>query len=145
MTRTIQHKLFFAHPPEMVWEYLTKKELMSQWLMENDFLPLVGHDFQFRSRPLPNLDFDGVVYCKVLEIVPYKKLSYSWKGGPGNGKITMDSVVLWTLEPKEGGTELALLHNGFEKLENLGIYPLMDAGWLKNMQKIAVFLDAPKP
>ena len=144
MERTIQHKLFFTHPPEVVWEYLTKAELISQWLMENDFLPIVGHDFRFRTRPLPNFDFDGILYCKVLEIVPYKKLSYSWKGGPGGGKITMDSVVLWTLDPKEGGTELWLRHSGFKELVNLGIYSAMDTGWLKNMQKIAEFLDAAK-
>jgi uncharacterized protein YndB with AHSA1/START domain len=142
MTGTILHSLFIPHSTEEVWEYLTKTELISQWLMENDFLPQVGHDFQFRTRPMPNFDFDGIVYCKVLEIVPYKKVSYSWKGGPGGGRITLDSLVLWTLEPKEGGTELLLTHTGFQELENFGIYSLMNTGWLKNMQKIDGLLIA---
>ena len=53
MTKSIQHKFFFPHPPEVVWEYLTKAELMEQWLMKNDFQPIVGYDFQFRIKPLP--------------------------------------------------------------------------------------------
>lgn len=79
MTKSIHHKLFFSHPPEVVWGYLTKSELISEWLMENDFKPVVGHQFQFRSKPAPAIDFDGNVYCTVLEIIPFKKLTYSWK------------------------------------------------------------------
>ena len=68
MNKSIKHQLFIAHPPAIVWEYLTKAELIKEWLMENDFAPAVGHQFQFKTRPLPNFDFDGNVYCEVLEI-----------------------------------------------------------------------------
>ncbi len=134
MTRTIKHSFFYAHAPEVVWEYLTKPELIAQWLMENDFEPSIGHAFTFKTRPLPDFDFDGIVYCKVLEIVPLKKLSYSWKGGPGNGKTNLDSVVSWTLVAKDNGTELLLEHSGL--VENVNIYTTMDQGWLKNITKI---------
>ncbi|MES1160792.1 MAG: SRPBCC domain-containing protein, partial [Bacteroidota bacterium] len=82
-----------------------------------------------------------IVYCRVLDIVPFKRLSYSWKCGPGNGKITIDSVVKWKLEPKEGGTELFLEHSGFSKKEDLSMYNALYDGWLKNMQKIAELLN----
>jgi uncharacterized protein YndB with AHSA1/START domain len=142
MANSIKHQFFFPHPVETVWEYLTKSELMAQWLMKNDFQPIVGLDFQFRTNPYPALDFDGIVYCKVLEIVPFKKLSYSWKSGPGEGKITLDSVVVWKLETKEKGTELFLEHSGFEKIENLNLYNGLTDGWLKNMNKIANLINA---
>ena len=90
----------------------------------------------------PSLNFDGIFYCKVLEIVPFKKLSYSWKGGPGDGRITLDSKVVWKLEPKDKGTELFLEHSGFSEIENLAIYNGMTDGWLKNLQKIADLLNA---
>jgi len=141
MTKSIHHKFFFPHPAEVVWEYLTKAELISQWLMENDFLPIIGHDFQFRTKPLPNLNLDGIFYCKVLEIIPFKKLSYSWKSGPGNGKITLDSLVVWTLQAKDNGTELFLEHSGFKEA-NFTLYSIMDEGWLKNIQKIAGRINA---
>src|SRR5215471_5057272 len=142
MTRTIKHSIFYSHGPEMVWEYLTKSELISQWLMPNDFQPRVGHEFTFKTRPLPSFEFDGIVYCKVLEIVPLKKLVYSWKGGPGGGKINLDSIVTFTLMAKSDGTELLLEHSGL--MENVNIYTAMSDGWLKNIRKIDELINATK-
>jgi uncharacterized protein YndB with AHSA1/START domain len=142
MTKSIQHKFFFAHGPQIVWDYLTKPELIEQWLMKNDFLPIIGHDFQFITKPLPDYDFDGIVYCKVLEVIPLKKLSYSWKGGPGNNKITLDSIVVWTLQAKEDGTELSLEHSGFKEMDNAIMYTIMSDGWLKNIHKIDQLIKA---
>jgi len=144
MATSIQHTLFFSHAPEVVWEYLTTSELMTQWLMPNDFQPIVGHDFQFRTQPLPNFGFDGIVYCKVLEIIPYKKLTYSWKGGPGDGQITLDSIVVWTLVAKDNGTELSLDHSGFKEMENAPFYSIMNDGWYKIIRKIAERINAAK-
>ena len=137
MAKTIRQQYFFPHPPEIVWEYLTNAELLALWLMRNDFQPIEGHDFQFRTNPIPSLNFDGICYCRVLEIVPFKKLSYSWKGGPGDGRINLDTMVVWKLEPKDKGTELFLEHSGFSEIENLAIYNGMTDGWLKNLQKMA--------
>lgn len=90
------------------------------------------------------MDFDGTAYCTVLEVEPFKKLSYSWKGGPGQGKITLDSVVEWTLLPKENGTELQLVHTGFKEITNMIIYSAMNGGWLQNMKKIGELLNNAK-
>jgi len=110
--------------------------------MKNNFQAIVGLDFQFRTNPIPSLDFDGIFHCRVLEIVPFKKLSYSWQGGPGEGKITLDSVVEWKLEPKGKGTALFLEHSGFAKEENLNFYKGLTDGWLKQVQKIVDHLNA---
>lgn len=140
MAKSINHQFFFPHPPKTVWEYLTKPELMEQWLMKNDFQPIVGLDFQFRTTPIPSLDFDGIFYCKVIEVTPYKRLSYSWKSGPGKGEITLDSVVVWTLQPKEDGTQVFLEHSGFAKKENLNFYNGLNHGWIEKLEKIAQLL-----
>ena len=141
MKRIIKHQFFFPHPAATVWEYLTKSELLEQWLMKNDFKPTVGHDFQFQTKPIPSLDFDGIIYCTVLEIVPFKKLSYSWRSGSGDGAFSLDSVVVWKLEPNEKGTQLFLEHNGFEKEENLNIYNGLTQGWIEKLQKISNLLN----
>ena len=142
MSKSINHTLFYPQKPELVWEYLTTPALMAQWLMPTDFEPILGHEFTFRTGPLPKFDFDGIVYCRVLEILPPKKLVYSWKGGPGNGQVTMDSVVTWTLTEKDKGTELTLEHSGFKVLTNVDIFNGMNAGWLQNMKKILDRLNA---
>jgi uncharacterized protein YndB with AHSA1/START domain len=141
MQKTIKHQFFFPNSPEDVWEYLTKAELMQQWLMPNNFELILGYDFQFTTKPIPSLQLDGIFHCKVVEIVPFKRLSYSWKGGPGNGEITLDSLVVWTLIPKDNGTELRLEHSGFKEIENFNVYTGMTDGWLQNIQKIANLLN----
>jgi uncharacterized protein YndB with AHSA1/START domain len=143
MTKTIKHTIHYSHKPEAVWEYLTKPELIAQWLMPNDFKPVVGHEFRFTARPMPAFNFDGIIFCKVLELVPNKKLVYSWKGGPEPGKITLDSTVEWTLIPKDNGTEVLLEHKGFATDDAmLQIFTVMDAGWLQNIQKITGLIKA---
>jgi uncharacterized protein YndB with AHSA1/START domain len=142
MPKVIKHNFFFPHPKETVWEYLTKSELLEQWLMKNDFEPVVGHNFHFRTNPIPALNFDGICHCKVLEIVPFEKLSYSWKGGSGNGDVLLDTVVVWTLVSTDSGTNLVLEHSGFGKAEHANFYPGMTDGWLKNVQKIMNHLNS---
>jgi uncharacterized protein YndB with AHSA1/START domain len=141
MASIVTHRYFFPQAPEMVWEYLTRADLMELWLMPNNFEPVLGHDFQFRIKPMPQLNFDGIVYCKVLEIVPHQKLSYSWKCGPGSGEIDLDSLVVWKLIPKDNGTELLLEHTGFKEIENFKMYSAVNDGWLVNIKKIAEFLN----
>jgi len=131
----IKHTWSLDHPVDVVWEYLTTAELLAQWLMENDFKPIVGHKFQFHSKPVAKFGFDGNIYCEVLEIIPFKKLSYSWKGGPGKGKITLDSVVVWTLVPKDNGTLLMLEHKGFTGMKNFIGYLFMNSGWKTKIRK----------
>lgn len=142
MKKIIKHQYFFPHPPKLVWEYLTKAELMELWLMKNTFRPIVGHEFEFRTGPIPSLNFDGIVYCKVLEIVPFKKLSYSWSSGPGEGEITLTSTVVWKLQQTDKGTNVFLEHSGFENEENLNFYNGLNHGWLEKFDNIANLLNA---
>ena len=141
MEKQIQHRYSFAHPPERVWEFLTQPALMEQWLMKNDFQPIVGYAFQFRTNPIASLNFDGIFYCTVLELVPCKKLSYSWNCGPGAGKIDLQSVVVWKLLPTEKGTDLLLNHSGFARKENLDFYNGLYQGWLEKFQKIEKLIN----
>jgi uncharacterized protein YndB with AHSA1/START domain len=131
MQKAITHQFTFSQPPEEVWEYLTNAELLAQWLMPNDFKPLVGHRFQFNAKPKFPLGFDGKIYCEVLEIMPGKKLVYSWKGGLSREKPSLDSIVTWTLTPHQKGTILTLEHKGFKGAKNYLAYIIMNKGWAK--------------
>ena len=68
MKKMIKYNWFFEQSPETVWKYLTTSELMSQWLMKNDFVLMPGRKFMFKANAHPALDFDGNVYCEILEI-----------------------------------------------------------------------------
>ena len=105
MQKEIKQTWNFKQSPQEVWEYLTKPELLSQWLMETDFQPIVGHKFIFTCGK--------TTHCEVLEVKPCIKLSYSWNPGLGTDGKPFVSKVEWTLMPKENGTELLLVHSGF--------------------------------
>lgn len=133
MQRDLLIKWHFPHPPEKVWECLTDPELISQWLMKNDFKPVVGHKFNFYTKPFPKMGFDGIVYCEVLEVVPGRKLVYTWKGGSGPDHINLDTLLVWTLSPKDEGTELVLEHKGFKGWKNYITSLVMGNGWKKHI------------
>lgn len=141
MEKKIQHLFTFQQPREVVWDYLTKPELLEQWLMPNNFKAVVGHKFQFTARAQPRFGFDGNIYCEVLEIVPLKTLSYSWRGGNGAEKVSLDSIVTWTLTEKASETELLLVHSGFKGMRNFIAYLVMNKGWQKIGKRLSKQLN----
>jgi uncharacterized protein YndB with AHSA1/START domain len=137
-TRDIVVEGVLPHAPEAVWRALTTAELIGRWLMPNDFVPMAGHRFTFRSKPMGG--WDGVVECEVLEVEPYRKLVYSWKGGTDDNArygSRLDTLVTWTLEPVQGGTRLRLVHAGFRSPQNDFAFDAMSPGWGRVLQGIA--------
>jgi uncharacterized protein YndB with AHSA1/START domain len=124
----------FPHPPEKLWRALTETPLIAQWLMKNDFEPVVGRKFQFRSEPVPN--WNGVIDCEVLIVDRLKRLSYSWSS------MGLDFVVLWTLTPGEGGTHLRMEQSGFRPGQEQA-YKGANYGWQKflgNLERVVAEL-----
>src|SRR5580658_4590169 len=104
-TRTLVIEREMPHPPEKIWRALTEGQLIEEWLLKNDFRPIVGHRFSFRREPVAN--WNGVIDCEVLVVEPNSRLSYSWSA------MGMETVVTWTLTPTEGGTHLRMEQSGF--------------------------------
>lgn len=135
MKRKIHLKWNLPHPPETVWEYLTNTDLLSQWTKIKDFKPVVGYEFTQQERAQPKRGWDGMMYHKVLEVIPGKKLSYTLQGGPEKGVITLDTVVTWQLKPHSDGTTLELIHTGFEGIKNYMTSFIMELGWRNHVIK----------
>src|SRR6185369_3706470 len=76
--RKLRFEALYPHGRADVWEALTSSEAIADWLMPNDFKPVVGHRFNFKTKPAPG--FDGTVHCEVLTVEPLERLVYSWKG-----------------------------------------------------------------
>jgi uncharacterized protein YndB with AHSA1/START domain len=104
-TRSVVVEREMAHPPEKIWRALTESFLMEEWLMSNDFQPVVGHRFTFRAAPVPG--WNGIIESEVMVVEPYARLAYSW------GTMGMENAVTWTLTPTEGGTHLRMEQSGF--------------------------------
>jgi len=122
MQNEIRHTWQFHQSPQEVWEYLTKPELLEQWFTKTDIEPIVGNRFHFFDKT------GKTISCEVLEVKPFTKLSYSWQYHSAKDSKLFDSTVVWTLVPKETGTELQLVHTGFSVVED---YTAHNGGWTR--------------
>jgi uncharacterized protein YndB with AHSA1/START domain len=114
-----------AFPPEKIWRALTQPQLIAEWLMQNDFKPVVDHRFRLSA------DW-GAVDCQVVAIEPNKTLSYSWEG------MGLESVVTWTLTPTSAGTHLRMEQSGFRS-DQQQAYQGAKFGWprfLANLEQV---------
>lgn len=126
-TRTLVIEREMPHSPEKIWRALTEGRLIEEWLLKNDFQPVVGHRFTFRREPVGN--WDGIIVCEVLAVEPNSRLSYSW------GAMGMETVVAWTLTPTEGGTHLRMEQSGFSP-DREANYKGAKYGWKNFIDKL---------
>ena len=121
-TRSVVVEREIAFPPEKIWRALTQPHLIEEWLMKNDFRPVLGHRFNLRA------DW-GAVDCQVQEVEPNKTLSYSWAA------YGLESVVTWTLTPTSKGTRLRMEQSGFRP-DQQQAYGGAKAGWHQFFAKL---------
>lgn len=114
-------------PREMVWQALTDPEQLGAWLMPNDFQPVVGRRFSFRTQPGPG--FDGIVHCTVKALEPPARLVWTWQGGG------IDTIVSFELRETGQGTNLRLRHSGFAGLSNILPRLVLGGGWKSLLRK----------
>jgi uncharacterized protein YndB with AHSA1/START domain len=107
-TESLSFEFDLPHAPEKVWRALTEPALLAQWL-----LPVIGFDlapgttFMFKTQAYPG--WDGTVHCRMVEIEPQRKLTYSWT------VPFLDTVVTFTLTPTVTGTRLSVVQSGFNE------------------------------
>ena len=112
-------------PVARVWKALTDVDQMRQWYFDlKEFKAESGFEFEFV------VEHEGNTYhhlCKVTEVVPEKKIAYTWryKGEPGN------SLVAIELFPEGNKTRLKLTHTGIETFPKTPAYARknFEAGW----------------
>lgn len=118
-----------AFPPEKVWRALTQPHLIAEWLMKNDFRPVVGHSFSLSAEW-------GAVDCRVETVEANRALSYTWDG------LGLESVVTWTLTPTSTGTRLRMEQVGFRPDQQMA-YRGATAGWPRFFDNLEQVLARP--
>src|SRR6516164_11655548 len=134
-TRSVIVEREFPFPPEKIWRALTQPHLIEEWLMKNDFVPVVGHRFNLRRTPRPDLNI--VIDCQVVVVEPNKTLSYTWAA------FGLESVVTWTLTPTSTGTHLRMEQSGFRP-DQQKAYQGAKYGWQRfigGLERVVAGLD----
>jgi uncharacterized protein YndB with AHSA1/START domain len=135
MTRNLRFERRLPHSPERVWRALTDSKALSQWYLDNDFSPVVGHQFTF--RPLPDMGFDGVLCGEIIQVNEPYLLVYTFRGGSIQG----ETIVTWTLVPDGAGTLLMLQHTGFSALGDVALNSIMPICPSRFLQQLSDILD----
>lgn len=136
-TRSVVVEREFPHPPEKLWRALTQPHLIEVWLMKNDFVPAVGHEFKLRG------DWGGVLDCEVLTVEPNRTLAYRWDFENEDAAFKLKSIVTFTLTPTNGGTHLRMEQAGFRTDQKQALGGAMH-GWnqfLTNLDQLLSGLD----
>ncbi|CAG7608387.1 hypothetical protein PAESOLCIP111_01057 [Paenibacillus solanacearum] len=98
MSLTLSLDFQYKTSIEKLWSAITDSSKLAKWVvnihngqpMENDFKPVVGHHFQFRTEPTEW--WDGIVNGEVLIVDQPNRLSYTWASGAEKHTVT------WTLQ-----------------------------------------------
>jgi uncharacterized protein YndB with AHSA1/START domain len=128
-TRSVVIEREFPHPPERLWRALTQPHLIEEWLMKNDFMPVVGHSFNLRG------EWGGVLDCEVLAVELNKTLSYTWNFAHDDAAFHLQSVVTFTLTPTHKGTHLRMEQVGFRP-DQKQAFGGANAGWQQFFAKL---------
>ncbi len=115
----------FDAPVALVWRAMTQVGDIRRWYFDlKEFKPELGFEFAFV------VEHQGTSYdhrCKVVEMIPQKKLAYTWRyeGQPG------DSLVTIELFPEGKKTRVKLTHEGLETFPQTPAYARtnFERGW----------------
>lgn len=99
----------YEAPIQSVWKALTEKDAMQKWYFDfQEFRAEVGFEFRFWGGPAEDRQY--LHLCQISEVVPYKKISYSWRYDGYQG----DTLVSFELFEADNKTTLKLSHEVLE-------------------------------
>lgn len=123
-------------PASKVWDALTNKEKMKAWYFEvSDFKAEPEFEFSFQGKGHKGEQY--VHKCKILEVIPLKKLRYSWQyeNYAGYSEVTFDLFP----EEEDELTRVRVTHTGLDSFPTANAdfdINSFDAGWTELITKL---------
>jgi len=123
----IQKTINIKTSPDKVFKAIIDEAELQKWWVDVPILEQkVGGtlEFKFLKENSERLQKDYVVKGKVLEIIPNKKLVYTWN--PVDEPELAGSVVTWSLQEDSDQTKVSVVHSGLDNCKN---YDLLLESW----------------
>ncbi|WP_336780091.1 SRPBCC domain-containing protein [Paenibacillus illinoisensis] len=136
MSLTLELDYQYTTSVEKLWSALTDSSQLAKWVanihtgqgMENDFKPVVGHRFQFRTQATEY--WDGIIKGEVLIVEEPHRLSYTWESGEKH-------TVTWTLQDLGNGkVNLHLEQTGISNPQALAGAKYGWSKWCDELEKL---------
>ena len=131
----IRSEIRIRAPIEKVWAHLTNSAKIAGWFLPNDFEPVVGKRFALHCN------VNGRIDCEVLEIVPRRRLVYTFKPAA----LPFTTTVAFELAQDGRDTRLTLVHSGWQALtsDQAELFASFERGWRSRfLARLADALDA---
>ncbi len=132
MTDTLTKSAFLNAPRELVWRFLTDKDMLGKW-----YHPARADLAQGQEYELYSTDEDGstsrAIWGRVLRADPPSELVCTFEIPYFEGGET---TLTWTLDELAGGTRLTLAHDGIGAASGEAADQLLaalDKGWDKHL------------
>jgi uncharacterized protein YndB with AHSA1/START domain len=112
-------------PIAKVWSAITNKDEMKRWYFDlKEFKAEKGFEFDFT---VVHEGFTYVHRCKIVEVIPGKKLAHTWRYEGYEG----DSTVTFELFPEGNQTRLKLTHEGLDSFPKIPAFAKTNfaGGW----------------
>lgn len=130
MKRNLIFEEVFACSIERLWRAITDPAELETWLMPNDFVAEVGHQFQFQAI---HMDNPRPIECAVLRLSPHESMAWSWQL---DGKAS--EVIFEISSTTDKQTRLKLSHTG---LQDPRMAEMLQNGWPGKLQKMGVLVQ----
>ena len=128
MSLTLTLDFQYTTSIEKLWSALTDSSKLAKWVMENDFEPIVGHRFQFRTQPTEW--WNGIIDGEVLIVDAPNRLSYTMASGEVH-------TVTWTLQDLgDGKVNLHLEQTGISNDQALAGAKYGVSKWCGELEKV---------
>ena len=140
MSLTLSLDFQYKTSIEKLWSALTDSSKLAKWVanihtgqaMENDFKPVVGHHFQFRTQPTEW--WNGIIDGEVLIVDVPNRLSYTFASGE-------EHMVTWTLQDLGNGkVNLHLEQTGISNAQGVEGARYGWGKWCSELEKMLVEL-----
>ena len=103
----LEREISIEAPPETVFGFLTEPDKMVHWM---------GVEAAFEGHPgglyRVNVNGEDVARGEVVEVSPPKRVVYTWGWEGGETLPPGQSLIEITLEAKDDGTMLKMIHSG---------------------------------
>ncbi|MCY9695134.1 SRPBCC family protein [Paenibacillus alginolyticus] len=137
MSLTLTLDFQYKTSTEKLWSALTDSSKLAKWVanihtgqaMDNDFKPVVGHRFQFRTQPTEW--WNGIIDGEVLIVDTPNQVSYTWVSGGEKHTVT------WTLQDLgDGKVNLHLEQTGISNDQALAGAKYGWGKWCGELEKV---------
>jgi len=130
LTAPLQVERLYDAPINKVWDFITKQEYLTKWLMPGNFTAVEGFDYHFDYEASEDHPA-GQIFGKILEVEEPNFIKFSWN----YYKLKQSTIVSFILKETEGGVLFSVEHEGFMEGETVEFESFTE-GWKRHMLQI---------